>query len=116
MPKTTLVWFRQDLRLAEAWEGGSRSAAPDWSRNATPHPQSPNPVQATRFDPQGTYVREWVPEFALLPSEWIHHPWEAPSRVLAAAGVRLGTSYPQRPVDHETARTEAPEALATLKK
>jgi deoxyribodipyrimidine photolyase len=35
---------------------------------------------------------------------------------LAAAGVRSGTSYPQRLVDHEMARTEALEALATLKK
>jgi hypothetical protein len=37
-------------------------------------------------------------------------------RVLAAAGARLGTGYPQRLVDHETACTEALEALATLKK
>jgi deoxyribodipyrimidine photo-lyase len=85
--------------------------------DAAPYFRIFNPTaQATRFDPQGTYVREWVPELALLPSEWIHQPWEAPSGVLAAAGVRLGTSYPQRLVDHETARTEALEALATLKK
>jgi deoxyribodipyrimidine photo-lyase len=101
MPIATLVWF----------------LVAGCGADAAPYFRIFNPTaQATRFDPQGTYVREWVPELALLPSEWIHQPWEAPSGVLAAAGVRLGTSYPQRLVDHETARTEALEALATLKK
>jgi deoxyribodipyrimidine photo-lyase len=84
--------------------------------DAAPYFRIFNPTaQATRFDPQGTYVREWVPELARLPSEWIHRPWVAPARVLAAAGARLGTGYPQRLVDHETARTEALGASATLK-
>ncbi len=84
--------------------------------DAAPYFRIFNPTtQATRFDPQGTYVREWVPELARLPREWIHEPWAAPEAVLAAAGVRLGTTYPQRLVDHEIARAEALAALATLK-
>ncbi len=75
-----------------------------------------NPTtQALKFDPGGDYVRRWVPEIAGLPNEWLHRPWEAPPRVLEAAGVTLGSSYPQRCVDHETARRGALAALATLK-
>jgi deoxyribodipyrimidine photo-lyase len=85
--------------------------------DAAPYFRIFNPTtQATRFDPQGTYVREWVPELARLPSQWIHQPWAAPGPVLAAADVRLGESYPHRLLDHETARAEALAALATLRR
>jgi deoxyribodipyrimidine photo-lyase len=57
-----------------------------------------NPVsQGEKFDPEGSYVRRWVPELARLPAAWIHRPWEAPAVALAAAGVELGRNYP-RPV------------------
>ncbi|KAB5568699.1 hypothetical protein DKX38_002492 [Salix brachista] len=39
-----------------------------------------------KFDPHGEYVRRWLPELARLPTEWIHHPWNAPESVLQAAG------------------------------
>jgi deoxyribodipyrimidine photo-lyase len=85
--------------------------------DAAPYFRIFNPTtQATRFDPYGTYVREWVPELARLPNEWLHQPWGAPAPILAAAGVRLGTNYPQRLVDHELARTGALAALAALKR
>jgi deoxyribodipyrimidine photo-lyase len=84
--------------------------------DAAPYFRIFNPtLQATRFDPQGTYVREWVPELARLPGEWIHQPWEAPEATLAEAGVHLGTSYPHRLVDHGAARAKALAALATIK-
>ncbi len=55
-----------------------------------------NPVsQGEKFDPEGSYVRRWVPELARLPAAWIHQPWEAPPAVLAAAGVELGRTYPR---------------------
>jgi deoxyribodipyrimidine photo-lyase len=57
-----------------------------------------NPVsQGEKFDPDGCYVRRWVPELARLSAAWIHRPWEAPPALLAAAGVELGRNYP-RPV------------------
>jgi deoxyribodipyrimidine photo-lyase len=85
--------------------------------DAAPYFRIFNPVtQATRFDPDGTYVREWVPELARLPREWIHEPWAAPTGVLNEAGVHLGMNYPQRLVDHDQARLDALAALATLKK
>ncbi len=84
--------------------------------DAAPYFRIFNPTaQATRFDPQGTYVRVWVPELARLPSEWIHQPWEAPPRILSECGVRLGTHYPEPMVNHQKARVEALAALATLR-
>jgi deoxyribodipyrimidine photo-lyase len=76
-----------------------------------------NPVgQGERFDPEGAYVRQWVPELARLPAEWIHKPWEAPAGVLEAAGVQLGTTYPRPIVDHAAARKRALEALGTIRR
>jgi deoxyribodipyrimidine photo-lyase len=84
--------------------------------DAAPYFRIFNPVtQAIRFDPDGTYVRHWVPELARLPGPLIHEPWSAPSAALRAAGVQLGSEYPHRLIDHGVARARALEALATLR-
>jgi deoxyribodipyrimidine photo-lyase len=84
--------------------------------DAAPYFRIFNPItQATRFDPDGTYVRDWVPELARLPREWIHQPWAAPSEATSLAGVQLGVNYPHRLVDHDQARLTALAALATLR-
>lgn len=72
-------------------------------------------IQGEKFDAAGDYVRRWVPELARLPVAWVHKPWEAPAEVLAAAGVKLGRTYPKPIVIHETARLRALNALATIK-
>ena len=75
-----------------------------------------NPVaQGVKFDPDGSYVRRWIPELARLPSGWIHEPHRAPPEVLAQAGVRLGDDYPLPIVSHSVAREVALEAYAALK-
>lgn len=84
--------------------------------DAAPYFRIFNPVgQGERFDPHGTYVRQWVPELARLSDKWIHKPWEAPRDVLREAAVHLGRTYPKPIVDHEVARQRALRALATMK-
>ncbi len=90
----------------------------DWAQNnagwqwsagcgcdAQPYFRIFNPVtQGEKFDPDGNYVRRWVPELAKMPARYIHNPWEAPEAVLRVAGVRLDKSYPRPVVDHRFAR------------
>jgi deoxyribodipyrimidine photo-lyase len=73
--------------------------------DAQPYFRIFNPVlQGQRFDPEGAYVRRWIPELERMPPRWIHRPWEAPTRVLEEAGVRLGGGYPARIVEHDEQR------------
>lgn len=84
--------------------------------DAAPYFRVFNPVlQGRKFDPDGAYVRRWVPELARLPDRWLHQPWAAPGGVLAAAGVALGAGYPRPVVEHEAARARALAALASLR-
>lgn len=63
--------------------------------------------QAQKYDPDGSYVRRWVPELARLPDHVIHTPWTASPDLLQRAGVTLGVTYPAPIVDHDFARTRA---------
>ena len=84
--------------------------------DAAPYFRIFNPVlQGERFDPNGRYVRAFVPELAELPDAFIHKPWTAPPLVLQGAGIALGKSYPSPIVNHPAARTRALEAFGKLK-
>jgi cryptochrome 1 len=71
-------------------------------------------VEGYRFDPDGDYVRRWLPELSRLPNEWIHHPWDAPPGSLRAAGVELGVNYPRPIVEIEVARERLHASLTEM--
>jgi deoxyribodipyrimidine photo-lyase len=71
-------------------------------------------TQGEKFDPEGDYIRRWVPELANVPAKYLHAPWEAPPLALSMSGVTLGVEYPHPIVDHVRARNEALEALTTI--
>jgi deoxyribodipyrimidine photo-lyase len=75
-----------------------------------------NPVlQAEKFDPDGEYVRRWVPELAELSSRDIHAPWQASNEALADAGIALGKTYPKPIVDHGFVRARALKAFEEVR-
>ncbi|CAK9137435.1 unnamed protein product [Ilex paraguariensis] len=71
-------------------------------------------LEGYKFDPNGEYVRRWLPELARLPTEWIHHPWDAPVSVLEAAGIELGSNYPLPLVEIDAAKDRLHEALLQM--
>jgi deoxyribodipyrimidine photo-lyase len=107
------AWFHDtlvDLDLA------SNSAGWQWvagcGTDAAPFFRIFNPVlQGKKFDPDGTYVRRWIPELSPLPASKIHHPWKVSPGELTAANIMLGETYPLPIVDHKSARHRALEAL-----
>ncbi|UCD28025.1 MAG: deoxyribodipyrimidine photo-lyase [Planctomycetota bacterium] len=85
--------------------------------DAAPYFRIFNPVtQGYKFDPEGDYVRQWIPEIGKLPNKLIHEPWTADSASLADAGVKLGRTYPRPIIDHADARERALAAYQRIKK
>ena len=84
--------------------------------DAAPYFRVFNPVtQGRRYDPDGAYVRRWVPELAGLEARHLHAPWLAPVDALAAAGVTLGETYPEPIVNHGEARLRALSAYKLVR-
>ncbi len=76
-----------------------------------------NPVkQGHDQDPDGTFVRRWVPELAGIPGPLVHAPWALSPEALAEAGVRLGETYPERIVDHEAAARQARRRIGEIRR
>ena len=110
-------WFWDTLVDADA---GSNPANWQWvagsGADAAPYFRVFNPIlQGEKFDPDGAYVRRWVPELARLPNRMIHQPWEATPLELASAGVELGKTYPQPIIDHKAGRERALNAYASIR-
>lgn len=84
--------------------------------DAAPYFRIFNPIlQGRRFDPDGTYVRKWVPELATLPATSIHQPWVAAAPTLRRRGIVLDTDYPPPLVDLSESRRHALEGFQSIK-
>jgi deoxyribodipyrimidine photo-lyase len=84
--------------------------------DAAPYFRVFNPVlQSRKFDPDGNYIKRFVPELSDLALRWIHAPWTAPPEELAAASVTLGDTYPFPMIDHAFARDRALAAYAAAR-
>lgn len=110
-------WFWDTLVDADL---ASNSASWQWVAgcgvDVAPYFRIFNPVmQGERFDPDGAYVKRWVPELADLETKYIHQPWTAPLAVLKDAGIRLGYTYPHVMVDLKATRERALQAYAGIK-
>lgn len=111
------AWFWDTLVDADC---ASNSASWQWvagcGADAAPYFRIFNPVlQGEKFDPDGSYVRQWVPELRTLPDSSIHKPWEVPPMLLREYGCVLGKDYPHPIVDHAKARNAALAAYKEMK-
>jgi deoxyribodipyrimidine photo-lyase len=67
-----------------------------------------NPIkQARDHDPQGQFVRHWLPVLRRVPDAWVFEPWRMPASVQQACGVRVGHDWPLPPVDLAQATRQA---------
>ena len=110
-------WFADtlvDFDLASNVQGWQWTAG--CGADAAPYFRVFNPaLQGEKFDPNGDYIRRWIPEIASLPNRWIHRPWEAPALVLQGAGIKLSVHYPKPIVDLTGSRQRALAFFSQLK-
>jgi len=107
-----LDWRRGEAYFAEHlndFELSSNNGGWQWASSsgcdAQPYFRIFNPVtQSQRFDPEGKFIRRYLPQLARLSNAEIHAPWTARPLELQAAGVTLGENYPKPVVDHAEAR------------
>jgi deoxyribodipyrimidine photo-lyase len=103
------AWFADqllDFDLA-ANNGGWQWAA-STGCDAQPYFRIFNPVsQSERFDPQGRFIRRYLPELARVPDGYVHAPWTMPPLEQQACGCVIGRDYPAPIVDHAAQRERA---------
>lgn len=123
LTKHLLLDYRWGERWFERWladaDLGANNGGWQWSSStgtdAAPYFRVFNPIlQGQRFDPEGAYVRRWVPELRNVPTEFIHAPWEMPPLVASEAGCVVGQDYPQPIVEHAFARIRAIEVYGAV--
>jgi deoxyribodipyrimidine photo-lyase len=85
--------------------------------DAQPYFRIFNPVtQSEKFDPDGKFIRRYLPQLSRLDNKQIHAPWKLSSTILKQAEISLGHNYPAPIVDHDTARKRTLERYAVVKK
>jgi len=84
--------------------------------DAAPYFRVFNPVlQGKRCDPQGTFVRYWVPELKDVNLRYVHAPWEMPVELQKQCGCIIGKDYPAPIINHKTARERVLAVYAEAK-
>ncbi|MDH3351411.1 MAG: DNA photolyase family protein [Gammaproteobacteria bacterium] len=111
------AWFLDTLVDADL---ANNSAGWQWvagcGTDAAPYFRIFNPIlQGRKFDPNGDYVRHWVPELAAMPDKFLHEPWRASRAEQASCGVTIGEDYPAPIVEHMAARKEALAAYQVIR-
>ena len=99
-------WFMQNLVDGDpAANNGGWQWAAGVGTDAAPYFRVFNPVlQGKKVDPDGAYVRRWVPELANVPNKFIQKPWQMSAEVQRASSCIIGQDYPAPIVDHAQAR------------
>ena len=110
-------WFWDTLVDADlannsgGWQWVAGSGA-----DAAPYFRIFNPVtQSKKFDPDGTYIRRFLPALKTLPAPHIHDPTNAPAAALKQAGITLGQTYPKAIVDLVSSREGALAAYEQMR-
>ena len=94
------------------WQWASSSGC-----DAQPYFRIFNPItQSERFDPDGKFIRRYVPELAKVANKYIHAPWQMGRIEQESLGIIIGRNYPAPIVDHARAREETLARYAVVKK
>ena len=91
------------------WSASTGCDAQPWFRMFNPITQS------ERFDPDGTFLRRYLPELAKVPDAFVHFPSAMTSAEQVACGVVIGKHYPQPIVDHTAAREETRARFSAIR-
>ncbi len=110
-------WFLDTLVDADL---ANNSAGWQWvagcGTDSAPYFRIFNPVlQSAKFDPEGDYIRRWVPELSGLSAKHIHEPWKADEETLKEANIDLGKDYPLPIVDLGESRQRALDAYQDVR-
>ncbi len=117
-------WRRGEKYFAEKlidFDLASNNGGWQWAASsgcdAQPYFRIFNPVtQSERFDPQGKFIRRYLPQLGKLADRDIHAPWKLPRETLQQAGMELGKDYPEPIIDHDAARKQTLERYEVVKK
>ncbi len=85
--------------------------------DAQPYFRIFNPItQSEKFDPDGKFIRRYLPELRAVPNKYIHAPWQMGRLEQEAIGVIIGRDYPAPIVDHASARERTLARYSVVKK
>lgn len=120
--------FLIDWRLGEAYfseklidyDPASNIGGWQWAASvgtdAVPYFRIFNPVtQSKKFDPDGLFIRRYIPELQHVPDEFLHEPWKMPIKIEEGSSCIIGEDYPKPFIDHQVQRRLAIETYETAK-